>query len=413
VPVLDASGGQVATTSAPLEADKPDPDHEAQEADSLDAEEALQALCAQVGLGSTNPFAQWDAGSDPDLSRYLVGHDVLRVIWRDGHAAVFAPLGGGKSAFRVRLAYACRVEEDGRRVFPILYLAPRPEDTSLDAHLQAIVRNAAQELLLALVYRPGRFAALDEDGQRRVRRILDENDPLLVAHFLPQIERAGTLAPLVETLDPSARRLPAQASPDQVRALCAALRALPSPTGSRPAAERFADLIDVLRRVHDYQAVYVLVDGVDASLNTAAEPERAVAMLQPLLVEMPAWRKQQVFLKLFLPLELRKPLVPLTRGMKTAIIKWNPALLTDVLRARLKVASRGEFDSLDAVSGPSLRGAEAELLKAVPHVPRELLVAATELLAACARRAGSSGRLEWEDLASAIAAYDETQPPTP
>ncbi|MBN1136840.1 MAG: hypothetical protein JXM73_09650 [Anaerolineae bacterium] len=374
-----------------------------------DETENTQDWLSRVGLGMTNPFRHLDAGADPELSNYLVGHDAFRAIWHDSHAVVYAPLGGGKSAFRVRLAYACRVQEDQRRIFPILYLGPQPTAVSIDAHLEAILKAAAHELLLALAYRPARFAALDSAGKQTVRRALDLNDPGLLSQFLPQLRRAGSLAPLVETFDPSAARLPAPARPDQVRALCDALEQTP-PAGG-PVAEpvpvnrRFDELINLLRNHLGYEAIYLLVDGVDAFVETGSQPQRAIAVLEPLLARMAAWRKQRVYLKLFLPVELRKLLRPLTKRTKAVIIRWKPESLTELLRARLRAASRGQFDSLDAISGPSLRGVESALIKATPPVPRDLLALVNELIGAHVRRVGSNGDLEQADLEAALRSY--------
>jgi hypothetical protein len=352
-----------------------------------------------------------DAGADPDLSRYLVRHDVFRTIWQDSPSVVFAPAGGGKSAFRVRLAYACRVEEDERRVFPISYTAPEPTAMSLGVHLEAILRSAAQELLLTLVYRPARFAILDEAGRQAVRRVLDQNAPGLLRHFLPQIERAGGLIPLVETFDPSAARLPAPPSPYEVRALCAALERIPPVRDIPPASQRFHDLIHLLLNVLDFEAVYLLVDGVDAFPETISEPHTAMTVLKPLLERMDAWAEQQVFLKLFLPTELRRalPRRRLTKRAKVAIIEWKPESLVKVLHTRLRAASRGEFDSLDAISAPSLRDAETELLAAVPPVPRELLVLINRAIIEHIRRAGPSGGLAPEDVKAAKLWYHRTR----
>jgi hypothetical protein len=352
-----------------------------------------------------------DAGADPDLSRYLVRHDVFRAIWQDSPSFVFAPAGGGKSAFRVRLVYACRVEEDERRVFPIPYTAPEPTATSLNIHLEAILRSAAQELLLMLVYRPARFEALDESGKRTVRRVLGQNAPGLLRHFLPQVERAGGLIPLVETFDPSASRLPAPPSPYEVRALCAALERIPPVRDIPPAWQRFQDLIHLLLNVLDFEAVYLLVDGVDAFPETISEPHTAMMVLKPLFEQTDAWAKQRVFLKLFLPTELRRALPrQLTKRAKVAIIEWKPESLVKVLHTRLRAASRGEFDSLDAISAPSLRDAETELLAAVPPVPRELLVLINRAIIEHIRRAGPSGGLVPEDVKAAKLWYHRTRP---
>ncbi len=378
----------------------------------ISSNEVLDWL-SRMGLGEVNPFEHLDAGADPDLSKYLVRHDVFRMIWDDSPSLVFAPAGGGKSAFRVRLTYACRVEEDRRRVFPIPYLAPEPTSSSLNDHLAPILKSAAQELLLALVYRPERFEALGEVDRRSVRRVLDQNAPGLLRHYLPQIERAGGPAPLVEAFAPSAARLPAPPDPYDVRALCTAVERMASSRDVPPVTQRFDDMLDLLLEVLDFSAVYLLVDGVDAFLETVSDPSRAVMVLEPLLEQMAAWAEERMYLKAFLPLELRS-LLPerLTEEANVATIIWGREGLIDVLHARLRTASQGAFDSLDAVSAPSLRNAEEELLKVAPPVPRELLVLMNRLIEEHVRRRGSRGALEPEDLEAAKREYRCDEPGT-
>jgi len=364
-------------------------------------ESQLVQWLSQAGLGEVNPFGPLNAAEDPHLSRYLIRHDVFRSIWQDSPAIVFAPAGGGKSAFRARLAYACRVEEDMRRVFAIPYLTPEPT-TSLEAHLQGILRSAAQELLLRLAYRPAQFERLEDAARAAVRQALDQNDPGLLAHFLPQLERAGSVQPLVETFDLSAAHLPAPADPAQVRALCAALAKIPPALQVPPVNRRFGDFLALLFDVLGFEAVYLLVDGVDAFPETIANSAAAAAVLLPLLEQMPRWADQKVFLKLFLPIELHR-LLPeeLTKPAKIDKIEWTPELLVELIHARLRAATQGEFDSLDAVSAPSLRNAEAELLAEVPPLPREVLALLNQVIVEHVRRVGPVGGLEPEDIRAA------------
>lgn len=374
----------------------------------------VQDWLSQVGLGETNPFELLDAGADPDLNKYLVRHDVFQIIWKDSPSIVFAPAGGGKSAFRVRLSYACRVGEDKRQVFAVPYIAPEPTATSLATHLNAILKCAAQELLLTLVYRPARFEALNQAGREKVRHVLDWNSPGLLRQFLPQIERAGGLAPLVETFAPSAAHLPAPPNSSKVRAMCAALEQISAVHETLPVSQRFQDLIHLLTNLLNFKAIHLLVDGVDAFLETVSDLHLAAMVLEPLLKQTDVWTQAGVFLKLFLPLELRHELPNhLTKGMEIAIIDWKPGALVEVLHARLRAASRGAFDSLDAISAPSLRDAETELLQIVPPIPRELLVLMNRVVEEHVDRVGPAGGLEPEDVEAAKTWYRHTKPHIP
>jgi hypothetical protein len=366
----------------------------------------LAAWLADVGL-HFNPFAPatLNAGDDPHLGTYLVGHDDFAAVWGDWISTILAPTGGGKSAFRVRLAYAGRIGEDGQQVFPVVYTLPRAA-TTLDAHLEKLTRSVAYELLLEMAYRPGRFEALDDETRHMVRQALDYNAPGW-ERFLPQLERAGGPSPLAETFDRSATRLPNPPDPDRVRALCATLRQLPADPQRPPVMQRWEQLTQLLLHRLRLKSIYILVDGADAYPETAGDPKSALVWLKPLLEQARIWAEARVFLKLFLPIELYDVLWQtypylLTFPAKFAKINWTPERLTEVLAARLRVASDGEFDSLDALCTPALGGLHRELAgMARPPIPREVLVLAGRVLVEHVRRSGAGDLLEPDDLKAA------------
>ncbi len=195
-----------------------------------------------------------------------------------------------------------------------------------------------------------------------------------------------------------------------MRALCAALERIPPVRDIPSASHRFQELIDLLLNVLNFEAVYLLVDGVDAFQETVSEPRLTVTVLEPLLEQTDAWTEQRVFLKLFLPQELRQELSgQLTKGIKVAMIDWRAESLIEVLHARLRAASRGEFDSLDAISDPSLRDAETELLKVISPVPRELLILVNQVIEEHVQRTGPTGGIEPKDVKAAQAWYHRTR----
>jgi hypothetical protein len=378
--------------------------------ETAEPDEELDAWLQSVGL-AFNPFVLLEAGADSRLSTYLVGHGAFDDLWGDWPAVLFAPAGGGKSAFRVRLAYACRAGEDGRRVFPILYHFPRGP-LSLDKHLQAISRAAAHELLLELAWRPGWFEALDPAARGEMRRVFDWNAPHLLDQLLPQLREEGSPKPIVINYDPSAAHLPNPPSPARVRALCDALQSLPTTAEPPPPPqERFNHLLHVTFSLLKRKAAYILVDSVDAHPETIHEPATALTWLRPLLDHFSAWEEQAVFPKLFLPKELynlfknkngRKLLTSQTKSAKIVKVEWTPERLADMLQSRVRVASEGEFYSLDAISSPALHRVEQALIAEAMLNPRELLVLAGRVLLEHVRRAGPTGLLEPQDLQKAI-----------
>ncbi len=371
-------------------------------------QEALGWLQKEVGL-HFDPFQHLDAGSDPYLHRYLVDYEAFPLLWKEQPTFLFAPPGGGKSAFRVRLAAACRAEYEGRRFFPITFLLPAPEvlGTPPDetVFFTFLSRSAAGELLFHLAYRAYRFPHLERPLQRELKTILTENLPAPLEYYLDQLEEAGNLSPLAEAFDPTARDLPIEPLPETLRTFCQTMRRrrrkrrpLPSPQ------ERFEALVRVLLERLRFEAVFLLVDGADAYV---ARPE----VLEPLLRRTLEWAERHIFIKYFLPTEMQdlieEGFPQLTASMPKVTIEWTTERLAQVLEERLRVASRGMFTSFRGMGTVGLPVDPEKYLAArvSPLLPREVIYLAELILDEHLRRAGPSGRIEPADLEGAVARY--------
>ncbi len=303
---------------------------------------------------------------------------------------LFAPPGGGKTAFRVWLTRVCRTGRDGRRILPVVLTPPRPESPatspSWEEYAFALAQSTAVSLLFDLayrpsqrplleaipspLYRPSRFLDLDEESGGLLRSILERDLPIPLEHLLEQMEDEGSLAPLSRAFDPPSLGLPNEPEAKSVRAFCVAMRQTTSLPRS-PLPEGWEQTVATLRTVLGYQAIYVLVDEVDAYVQ---EPETIVRLLGPLWEKTTAWVHQAVFVKYFLP-DAVQPLIPakmLTEPTQCVIIKWEPETLVQVVRERLRVASEGAFRSLTAISAPDVnKDIEFQLARApsAPHPP--------------------------------------------
>lgn len=359
-----------------------------------------------VGL-QFNPFDRvtFNSTDDPRLGEYVVGHEAFTALWGNWVSTVLAPTGGGKSAFRVRLSYAARIGEDGRHVFPIIYAVPQYAKP-LDSHLEAMAENAAYELLLEVVHRPNWFDSLPADTQRLLRWTLDHNAPGWT-RFLDQIHRKGSIAPLAEMFDRSASRLPNSPSAERVRDVCSTLRNIPSSRSILQIEKRWEELTILVIDKLKFESIHILVDGADAYPETVRQPDVAITWLAPLLAQVPTWSTSYIFLKMFLPIELQASLEGNHKNLLTfpaRFVKmiWTPERLAEVLAARLRVASVGEFDSLDALCSPALRGLNSILANIVqPAVPREVIALAERVVFEHVRRDHSSELLQPEDLDAA------------
>jgi hypothetical protein len=377
---------------------------------------------------SLDPFVILDAGKDPELPKYLVDHangdNGFEKLWGDWPTFMFAPAGGGKTAFRVRLTRACRMREDGRRVFPVIYhRLPTPDQIAddtrgRDIHLKHILQQSAQELLFQLAYRP---LELNEIGQATlitIRRVLDANLPSSLDSYLERIGYFGDLSPLTNEFDPTASYLSNPPGPKDLALFCRRLQGITSePISNQSLTERFEELAQLVLESLHYEALFLLVDGVDAYPETIAQPAEAISILNWLLNNVQKWAARQIFVKFFLPDELTAEIgkrSQLTPYVKIGIIEWSMDSLCEIIRRRLGVASDGLFDSLDVISNPGLRSAEETLARAVrPRVPREVLMLTERLLVEHVRRCGARGKLESRDLKSALAWYatQATAPP--
>ena len=374
-----------------------------------------------------NPFdAKYlDAGADPNLSSYLVGHEAFAAIRQDQAAIVFAPIGGGKSAFRVRLARSCRVGEGGRRILPVIYTLPKPQQLTgvtnvYERHLHYILRCLGVELLFALAYRPHEFLDLRSLDRRRVASQLAANFPGDLALQVEQIASEGGLLPLVQLIDPSAERLIAEPSAERLQAFCVALsdevhaanRQI-ADIKRQPTIHRFQNLVTLIKQTLNFAAIYLLIDGVDAYVEVITNGRRRLGdLLTPLLQQTGAWAAENLYSKYFLPNELLTAVKfselfqpGSITDLKLISIEWTRASLNAVLQERLRFASDGRFTNLDAICAPNLRGVQEQLLEVAAPLPREVLALAEQLLLTHVTRLEEPALLEPADLAMAIAHY--------
>jgi hypothetical protein len=378
----------------------------------------LSAWLKSLGL-ERDPFVILDAGEDPDLPTYLVDpsdDNSLEKLWGDWPTFIFAPAGGGKTAFRVRLARACRMREDGRRIFPVTYHhMPAPDqvvdDThGRDIHLKHILHQSAEELLFQLAYRPSELSSLDGATLITICRILDANLPAPLNSYLERIGYFGSLSPLTHEFDPAASYLSNPPGPKDLDLFCTQLAGIAfEPISNQSLTERFDEFAQLLFESLHYEALYLLVDGVDAYQETSAQPLEAISVLNWLLCNIQSWSSRRIFVKFFLPDELRSEIggqKQLTPHVKIGIIHWSNNSLVEVIQRRLGVASDGQFDSLDAISNPGLRNAEETLASIVnPPVPREVVMLTERLLVEHVQRCGAHGKLESQDLQFALDWY--------
>lgn len=328
----------------------------------------LKQWLTHMGL-NLNPFGYIDAGEDPFIPFYLIDHNQFKKINGDQISFVFAPAGGGKTAFRVRLARECRAGWNKRRIFPIIFKPTEPgnsQDQESRAYCQRadLLRYAARELFLYLAYSPYALDEMDDALQKIFIQTISWDLDFPIAFYLDQMKTAGSLEPIVAAFDPTARSLPNPPEKEDIQYLYKNLiRYIPEP--EKPDEEhRIEVLFDLILNKLKFEAIYILVDGVDAFPETENNPHNALLSISWLLNNAIPWSHRDVYAKFFLPKEI-KPFVDqksdfrlLTLKSKIITIKWDADTLSEVIRRRLQEASGGKFDSLTAISDRALRASE-------------------------------------------------------
>ncbi|MGQ9561856.1 MAG: hypothetical protein ACUVWA_15305 [Candidatus Oleimicrobiaceae bacterium] len=366
-----------------------------------------------------DPFEALDASADTHLHEYLVAHDVFESIWRDEISFLFAPAGGGKSAFRARVAGACRAGENGRRIFPIVYMLPesvvRARETEWPAaHHRGICWAAAVELFLLFAHRPREFISTDEQTQRMVRTLLQRDLKPSLEHLLDQLAPRPDMGPearlrnVAQPYDPGAVWL----NPPGEESLAEFRKAMERTPILDEVAWPDGDLapwLDLLLRRMGFEAIYLLVDGVDAYPETIQDPEKAVARIKPLLDRASEWSQKRLFLKAFLPIETKSAIqrdFPLLASQrKPVIIQWTRELLIELLQRRVAVALNTERASLDMLAYPGFRGVDARVVDVVDPLPREVLAFASRMLLNMQQRKSGLQRLTQEDFEATLRWY--------
>ncbi len=360
-----------------------------------------------------DPFGPLDAAADPHLSEYLVGHHIFARVWGDDLSWVFAPAGGGKTALRISVMQACWVGQETNRPFPIPYVPPflswGHAHPSEEEHLAALARAGAIALFLALAYRVHWFLRLDKSERRRVAEVLRWNLPGPLPTYLERCRSIPSPQTLSEVLDP-AFILRSPPTPADLLRWCDALEAACGDEAPPPLRERWMRLKELLRDM-GFPSIYILLDGLDGTPETIANPSAIALCMEPLLRWAEKWAEERVFLKAFLPAETQALMEDRFRDVfapaRVSVIHWTPDLLAEVVRRRVYVATEGAFGSLDALASPALRDIETLLAKTVYPLPREMLVITRRVIEEHLRH-GGNGLLAEADVKAAIQWYQTT-----
>ena len=362
-----------------------------------------------------NPFTALDAANDPNLHRYWIHHAAFADLWGSWPTLVFEPKGGGKTALRVQVAQTCYIGQESNRPFPISYIPSFLQighaQPSLDDHLRGILHSSAVQLLFSLVHRPHWFLRLATQERQLLRAFLEAGLPGPLESFLSLIDEEKRL----DTLKQRFRFLPnIRITPDQEQFLLLRNELRATALTPLPVAltERWQLFVALLLEVIQVEAIYLLLDGLDATPETANDPVALTRACAELWRQSQLWAEQRIYVKAFLPAEVREPFLQafaeLPTNTRIGTIIWNEALLITMLTQRIDVATQGLHPQFDTFTEPSFVNIEAQVVGAARRLPREVLALTNEMLQSHVRRFGPTGRLQRQAFEEGLTAYKAT-----
>lgn len=369
-----------------------------------------------------NPFEFDEASRDPHLNRYLIRPDAFSVALSETPAMIFSPPGGGKTALRIYTARACWTGAGGYQPFPIHYHLPHyfksGNFSTLEDHLEKIVLSGARALFLAFAYYPLIFIKAPPSLQRQLAhfiftwipnidsyiRALREDGPDYIAGKLDSSYK------LHQSSDPALLSLLQDMLTEYQRE-----RLTPISVSIQKVFERMTHWIT---QDLGFRAVYLLLDGVDGFPELSSSPGFAAQSLVQLFSKSPDWMAARIFTKGFLPLEIRshlqKHLAKQWGVFSQVELRWDAAMLAEMLRRRVYAATGGGYASLNKVCAlPSGFDLEFELARSVNPLPREVLILVRQVLfeyeARWSKNPFTTRRIQLKDIDTAIAWYRTDQ----
>lgn len=271
-----------------------------------------------------------------------------------------------------------------------------------------MLQAGAHELFLRFAYHPQEFLQLSLKDQQHVVALLRAWLRPSFEHVLEQVTNSESLVRLALSYDATAR-WPNPPDETALRSFCQALTDVAlskDPPASPPTWDEYIGLIIVRL---GFEAIYLLVDGVDAYPETFEQPVRTWGLLQPLLDRVDAYAKRGVFLKAFLPVEMEDT-CPLTEGVTWGTIQWSADSLRLLLRRRMEAASGMAPAGLNMLGDPGLFDLEERVIQAIRPSPRDALRFVERIFLEHVRRQGREGRLNDEDFRAAEEWYKRSGP---
>ncbi|WP_140403363.1 P-loop ATPase, Sll1717 family [Microbacterium oxydans] len=379
------------------------------------------SIMTRAGFTS-DPFATWDSDREEHLADYFVPPPYFPSVLGDPTAPeptiIFSPRGTGKSALRrileqqsandstpyLAISYmdfewasgtTPTIEQHQLQIARLLTLAilseieaePSEALFHLDEYDKSVLKTATTALLSTLTSTQFR-AALS-----RVKSRHDKASDLWAKY-------GGLVTGAVSALSAAAGLT---ASPINAE-LISSPEAL-----TAGAQDLLGDLVAVTRKLA-WRSVYVLVDRVDETSATAADPVAAFNVIRTLVTSLPTLEQPGIGFKLFL-WDQTHDLFKTQGGRPDRIaintLRWSVDELSEMLTRRLRTFSEQKISSFNVLLDDSAELDAHKLLCYLAHgSPRDMIRLAKHVIAE-ATRGGDEGQISREDLMRGVRAFSD------
>ncbi len=331
-----------------------------------------------------NPFQHLEASTDPHLASYLIDHPGSALVWDDLPTILFAPPGGGKTAFQISAMRMSWVGYGNQHSFPIPLILSRIYKAQ-EQHVQ-IAQSAARVLLIALAAQPELLNEVAQMGQYTIARFLDATLPYSLNMYARMFATNPPLSTITRHLD-YRYQLPTRTAAPDLSAIVRLLNtAIPK---TYQADDLFSVTQHILLEIFGFRSITLHIDGVDGDAIASPSVQTMWNIIAYALENIDLWQQQSIILKAYVPEELRLYLD--SSNIRSYQVIWNKALLADLISSRIYQASAGAFGSFDAIASRELSNIEDKLAETVVPLPREIIFLAQLVLGVLSDNDGTQG----------------------
>lgn len=317
-------------------------------------------LLESLGFGHENPFDSLNAENEERLPQYFIEPPHYdSVLQTNSPVAIYAPQGGGKTAYRRMIEHAST--QKGQLCITYDYF-DIPSGTSLKNidiafHLQHIVtRVLAGILIYGQAMEPDTFAKKMSVEDRKLLR-------KMIRHYLGSLHsvQLRTVANSFKSVSDRVREFWGDNFDNVDDIVNVILRVLDkgdtvgtattsddSKLPAIPLHQQLDLLLDIARTL-EILSVIVLIDKVDETEHTNfPDPKPTFQLIEPLLRSLQTLEKDPLRFKFFLRDELYA-LQPRPNRIKRYRIEWNDEEIAKQIDARIHAYSGGKVSSLSSI----------------------------------------------------------------